>query len=73
MGAGVAGEQALERRVHVGEERLRQPARRHSAEGVAVQARVVSGDPTLLARQAQADRPPLALELGEHRGGVEAG
>ena len=52
---------------------LGQAAGRHDAEGVAVQAGVVGGDPALLAGHADADRAPLAGQGLEHRRGVQLG
>ena len=65
--ARVARDELVSASGDVGEERLRQAAGRHGAERVAVQPGVVGGDPALLAADAQPDRAPLALELGEQR------
>ncbi len=49
--ARVTGDELAERVGDVGEERLGQPAGRHGAERVAVQAGLVGGDVALLARR----------------------
>ncbi len=57
---------------YVGQERLRQPARRRSTDRVAVQAGLVSGDQPLLAADPHLDRPPLAPQPLDQRVGVDA-
>ncbi len=72
MRAGVAGEELRERVGHVGGEHVGQPARRHGAERVAVEAGVVGGDPALLAADPQVDRAALGGQRVEHRIGIDA-
>ena len=64
---GVAADEPRQRVGHVLEERRRQPAGRHRAERVAVQAGVGGVDPALLAGEPDPDRAALALQLLEHR------
>ena len=71
----VTARQALERLLDVLEERGRQPSRRYRAEGIAVQAGVLGGDPALLAADPHPHRAPALLELAEDaagRHGIEA-
>ena len=65
--ARVARDQLAQRVGHVGEERLRQAARRHRAERVAVEPRLVGGDQALLAADAQLDGAPLAQQRLDER------
>ena len=58
-----ASDKALQRIIPALEERLRQTARRHRAESVAVTARVLGGDEAVLAGDTHGDRPAL----GEQR------
>ena len=67
VGARVAAHQPLHRVWHVGDERLGQPGRRDGAERVAVQARVLGGDPAPLAADAQEDRAALAAPAARAR------
>ena len=70
MSTRVAEQHALERIVDGLEERLREPARRHHAECVAVEPAVLGGDHRLDAADAAAERPALADE-GLREPGVE--
>jgi hypothetical protein len=70
--ARVAADDPHERLVHRLDERLRQPAWRHGAEPVAVQAGVLGGDPALLPADAHRDRAPLGAKLVEHALRVDA-
>ena len=66
VGAGVAARQARERLLDLLEEHLRQAARRHGPEGVAVEAGVLGREPALLAADAHADGPAPLLEVAQH-------
>ena len=67
VGARVAAHEPLHRVRDVGDERLRQPGRRHGAQRVAVEPGVLGRDPALLAAHAQLDRPPLTAQLVQPR------
>ncbi len=67
MGARVAADDREHRVLDRLEEGLGQAAGRRHAEGIAVETSVLGGDPALLARDPNRDRPALALELAEHR------
>jgi hypothetical protein len=67
MRARVARDQNPQRVGDIGEERRGQPAGRGRGQGVAVEAGLIGGDVPLLAAEAQADRPPFALEPGRQR------
>ena len=66
MGARPAPDQPGERLAHRLEEGLGQAARRHRTEGIAVEPRVLGGDPALLAADPHGRRPALGAELLQH-------
>ena len=71
VGARIARDEIAERLGDGLEERLREPARRHHAERVAEAANVLCCGVTTLARDVEADEPPIALQLhnpARHRG-----
>ena len=67
MCPGVTADQLRQRVGDLDQERVRQPPGRHRRQGVPVQARVLGRHPALLPGQPEADRAPLALELGQNR------
>ena len=71
--ARVARDELAQRVGHVGEEGRGEPAGRHRPERVAVQPRVVGGDPALLTADPQRDRAALRDERLDHRVGVDPG
>ena len=73
MGTGVAPRQPRQGLVDLLQEGLGQPARRHGAQGVAVQAGVLRSDEALLASDAHARGAALAHQFLQHPIGRHAG
>ena len=63
VGAGVAAQERLHRLLDGFEERVREPRGNRHPERVAVESAVLGGDPTLLSRDADADRAALVRSM----------